>query len=115
MGTNYYLLDGKHIGKVSSACQYCYDCGIPLVIGGAAYIHSDKAIHYKTCQKCGKEGQHACSFTWAIHPPLFVKMLPNIRHVKDEYGNKITKNEFLSMLILTCPVQFRRFMGVQFS
>ena len=33
MGTNFYLLDGRHLGKRSAAGQYCTNCDINLVTG----------------------------------------------------------------------------------
>lgn len=70
MGTNFYLLNGTHIGKRSAAGSYCWDCGITLCKGGNEAVHMGyrSSAHesgckgdlacmcgwHKTCPKCGK-------------------------------------------------------------
>jgi len=80
MGTNFYKMDGTHIGKRSAAGKYCWDCGMTLRIGGESRVHyTDSHIRpipendmddiynymelrkqehlkewYEKCPKCGK-------------------------------------------------------------
>lgn len=67
MGTNYYTMRDKHIGKKSAAGYYCWDCNITLCKGGNKEVHRGcgNADHghkiacdcnwYKECPKCGKK------------------------------------------------------------
>jgi hypothetical protein len=64
MGTNFYTLNRKHIGKRSAAGLYCFDCHVSLRIGGESLVHSSKAdpfdreAHqkewYSVCPICGQ-------------------------------------------------------------
>ena len=67
MGTNFHLLDGRHLGKRGAAGQYCTNCDISLVTGqpgGADFGMNpadDRNPHAvsrydamnKACPKCG--------------------------------------------------------------
>jgi len=73
MGTNFYTLSGKHIGKRSAAGQYCWNCNVTLCKGGKENVHSSggfvvtssnsifdyikhiKTLWYDKCPKCNKE------------------------------------------------------------
>jgi hypothetical protein len=69
MGTNFYTLNGRHIGKRSAAGMYCWDCGITLCKGGEKKVHhssaqsidfkemiaANKRDNYSACPKCGKK------------------------------------------------------------
>ena len=66
MGTNFYLSNGKHIGKRSAAGMYCWDCKRTLCELGEKEIHTGrckKPNHglycncgwYKECPICGKK------------------------------------------------------------
>ena len=137
MGTNYYLLNGNHIGKESAAGLYCWDCGITLCKKGEAFVHhSDKAWHDK-CPECGKshdkDSSNAAmrqlgfvdrseptkkkgvtsisSFGWAMEP----NKLKSIRKVKDEYGREMSIKEFQATIDDWCPIQFYNNIGIEFS
>ena len=129
MGTNFYKLNGQHIGKRSAAGPYCWDCGITLSKGR---VHYDDGW-YEKCPKCGKTpkdegwesaagrelgfnktkpkrktGVASCSsFTWA-------NKLGKIKFVKDEYDRKFTVKQF-KMIFNECPIQFYHLMGENFS
>jgi hypothetical protein len=147
MGTNFYTLSGKHIGKRSAAGLYDWDCGISLRIGGEKLVHhstadifdieAHKREWYDACPKCGqkpvveslenstlgrelgfnkgpfgkKSGVSSCSsFTWAV----LKSDLRKVKKVKDEYGRKMTIEEFNEMLE-ECPIQFFDLVGSDFS
>ena len=40
MGTNFYTLSGKHIGKRSAAGMFCWDCNVTLCKKGKSEVHS---------------------------------------------------------------------------
>jgi hypothetical protein len=138
MGTNFYLMNGKHIGKRSAAGNYCWDCGVTLCGSGESKIHY--CAYDKTwldaCPQCGakpkeegwnssvgrelgfnkdkpqkKSGVASCSsFNWAIDE---VELLRK-RKVKDEYGDVFTLQEFKEILD-ECPVQYHHMIGQDFS
>ena len=134
MGTNFYKLDGTHIGKRSAAGQYCWDCEITLCKNGNEGVHYSASDWYDKCPKCGKSpddnGANAmwkelgfskvngkqkgvsscCSFTWAITPEKIEK----VKFVKDEYGRRYTKADFMKELEF-CPIQFFNMVGKEFS
>lgn len=63
MGTNFYTLTGRHIGKRSAAGLYCWDCKMTLRRGGESLVHhSDYGPFefkgrdmewFEKCTKCG--------------------------------------------------------------
>lgn len=137
MGTNYYILDGTHIGKRSAAGMYCYDCGITLCKTGKDKIHHHESDWFETCPVCGKTpieenlsessvgrelgfnngpfktkiGVKSCSsFTWAMPP----SKLKSKRHIKDEYNWRFTMEEFKEILD-ECPIQYYSLIGLDFS
>lgn len=135
MGTNFYSLNGIHIGKRSAAGRYCWDCRITLCKDGERGIHLN-SDWYDACPKCGgkyvqsdswenatgKElgfskikGKQTgvgtcCSFTWAIDPDKIKKW----KGVRDEYGRKYTMEEFNEELDF-CPVQYYHSIGKIFG
>jgi len=138
MGTNYYTVNGKHIGKRSAAGMYCWGCKKTLCREGEKRVHDDSKW-FDCCPLCGKKpeietleqssagrelgfnkskpttktGVKSCSsFTWAIDPKKFMKS--KIKWVKDEYRRKITKQDFIKILD-ECPVQFTNSIGQDFS
>jgi hypothetical protein len=62
MGTNFYTLSGKHIGKRSAAGLWCWDCGVTLCVDGPDNVHRGcghkdpfcSCNWYSKCPKCGK-------------------------------------------------------------
>lgn len=138
MGCNFYLLDGRHIGKRSAAGFYCFDCSITLCKEGNKGVHLGRSEWDCICPKCGqfpkneslenssvglelgfnrmsteeKKGVRSCSsFTWALDPIH----LQNRIIVKDEYGKRYKIHEFLKMLKTQCPIQFYDMIGQEFS
>ena len=67
MGTNFYTLRGKHLGKRSAAGLYCFSCKTTLRVGGESLVHSSRADPfdavarrqewYDKCPKCGQVPQ----------------------------------------------------------
>jgi hypothetical protein len=65
MGTNFYTLGNKHIGKRSAAGLYCWDCKVTLCAGGEEKIHYGcRDISHppfcncgwlKECPECGEK------------------------------------------------------------
>lgn len=134
MGTNFYKLNGTHIGKRSAAGDYCWDCDITLCIDGNRGVHLSQSKWYAKCPVCGKEpnknevnaaykelgfskingrqtGVSSCSsFTWAVYP----KEIKKVKFVKDEYGRVYSKAEFDKELEF-CPIQFSNMIGKEFS
>ena len=140
MGTNYYLMNNKkeHVGKMSAAGYYCFDCKISLCKGGWEEVHSSESEWFDKCPKCGKEPvleslenssvgkqlgfndkieeksgiRSCCSFTWATVP---LNVFIGISDVTDECGRKYTVKEFKKLLTLECPIQFLDMIGEDFS
>lgn len=141
MGTNYYqILDGKkyHIGKMSAAGYYCFDCKITLCKDGPYKVHKDESKWFDRCPKCGnnvkeetldnssvgkmlgfndkteeKQGvRSCCSFTWATNPS---NIRIGIKDVFDEYGKVYKIEEFREMLRKECPIEILDMMGQGFS
>ncbi len=134
MGTNFYKLNGMHIGKRSAAGHYCWDCHITLCKEGKEGIHHTESEWYDACPICRKKpdknGANAaykelgfskvngkqkgvsscCSFTWAIYP----EQVTRVRKIKDEYGRSYTKEEFKKELEF-CPIQYFDLIGEDFS
>jgi|SRR5688572_7195173 len=135
MGTNFYTLKGKHIGKRSAAGLYCWNCNTTLCKEGEENVHhsfgykssddgenvleslNDYINHisqfwYDKCPKCHeKTGVSPCSsFSWDVNPSKISKL----KYVKSEYGEKMTKEDFLNMLD-GCPIRFFDSIGKDFS
>lgn len=133
MGTNFYTLDGRHIGKRSAAGRYCWDCGITLCKGR---VHYGDGFH-DACPQCGaaplkesietssagrelgfnnappeaKTGVQSCSsFSWAME----VGELEGEPAIEDEYGRQYTAPEFQQVLE-ECPIRFTDSIGIEFS
>ena len=64
MGTNFYLLNGTHLGKRSAAGHYCYKCDVSLVTGQpggmnpAASPHAGGWASRNSCPNCGQSYQN---------------------------------------------------------
>lgn len=139
MGTNFYKMNGAHIGKRSAARMYCFDCNVTLCAGGPNAVHEGRSNWYDQCPQCGKkwipgkmeessaglelgfnknpinanEGLKSCSsFTWAINKDSFYRS--RIRKVEDEYGIEYTKKEFIQMLD-SYPLHYFNKLGREFS
>jgi hypothetical protein len=136
MGTNFYTMDGEHIGKRSAAGYYCFDCGITLCKQGNGGIHMGKSEWFDSCPFCGKEpkvekhfgsaaalelgfnkkasekktGVRSCSsFSWSIKP----EKLKRKRKVKDEYDRIYQINVFWNM-VRSYPIHYFHFLGQWF-
>lgn len=139
MGTNFYKMDGTHIGKRSAAGMYCFDCNVTLCARGPNAVHEGRSNWHDQCPECGKkyipdkleessaglelgfnknpinanEGVKSCSsFTWAISKQDFYRSW--VRKVKDEYGRVYTKKEFIKMLD-SYPLHYFHLLGRSFS
>jgi len=137
MGTNFYLLNGEHIGKRSAAGPYCWDCDVTLCRGGEEAIHMGWAF-YDYCPVCGqkpvdepfeastpgrelgfnkskpgkKTGVRSCaSFTWAMLSSS--KVFRKKRKIRDEYGRIYTKKEF-DKILEECPIKFYDMLNQEF-
>lgn len=166
MGTNFYWIvqeDGHtpagdavgaspsdmdpnyHLGKRSAAGWYCYDCRTPLVEGGERAVHSDTALDYEQCPKCGAGKpdsgtfyntamvelgfavpattrltgvQTASSFSWAQDPERVLAVCaayPQRVIITDEYERTYTGSAFQRMLDSGCPIRFTGSIGDMFS
>lgn len=135
-GDKQYLnLKGKHIGKKSGAGHFCWNCKITLCKLGEHYIHSaytGKKDWHDFCPTCGLDKKsyslnenniqsgvgYVYTFTWAEHNDK-VKEICNLnlnnQIIIDEYGEKYTGEQFLTMLDLTCPYQKYSSVGTEFS
>ncbi len=59
-----------------------------------------------------KTGVASCSsFTWAMDPIAFFSK--RAKYIKDEYGTKMTLQEFKDML-KECPIQYNNMVGQEF-
>ena len=135
MGTNFFTMSGKHIGKRSAAGKYCWDCRKTLCKGGEEKIHYDYEW-YNDCPVCGKpyvkkentagmvelgfskeiENKGVgtcCSFNWAVAPERVVGN-KRLKKVKNEYGEVFTREEFEKMLENLCPIWYRHSIGEWF-
>jgi len=139
MGTNFYTLSGKHVGKRSAAGLYCWDCNVTLCRVGNKGVHFSKNELHDKCPKCGKKvifedfsnssagrelgfnnskpkvksGVASCSsFNWAMDPEKFKDL--KIKYIKDEYKRKYTLKEFDGVLE-ECPIQYTHSVGQEFS
>ena len=136
MGTNFYTINGTHIGKRSAAGKYCWDCNVTFCKQGDSGVHDYHSEWYNACPICGKKypelsmlswavskelgfnkikGKQTgvgtcCSFTWAVHPDK-IKM---ILLFKDEYDRIYTKWQFKKEIDF-CPIQFYDSIGKDFS
>ena len=128
MGTNFYTLRGRHIGKRSAAGPFCWDCNRTLCRDGIEGVHQNSKWDYE-CPQCGKEykrdaeglshssagrelgfnhgpykrksGIATCSsFTWAVSPSTL-----RAKTVKDEYGRTFSIEEF-KQILEECPIRF---------
>jgi len=128
MGTNFYTVLGKHIGKRSAAGWYCWNCRVTLCKGGDKDIHMTDPSKdwYESCPKCGalihrgsmfsatNPVRPCSSFTWAISPDNVRSYLLS-EIVRDEYNRAFTLNEFLKDIDDTCPIQYYHLMGEEFE
>ena len=137
MGTNFYMMNGTHIGKRSASGMYCWDCRLTLCEDGESGVHLGKSKWYDSCPSCGKKpisegafggstgrelgfnkkpfvakkGVASCSsFRFAVESDR----IERLRKVKDEYGRKYSKEKFKKML-LECPIKYYDFIGKEFS
>ena len=136
MGTNYYLMNGDHIGKESAAGLYCWDCKISLCTEGEDMVHHRVSWHDE-CPECNKAPNKSSpsaaarqlgfldeedkpikkgvssisSFTWAIEP----QRLKGKRKIRDEYDRVITKEKFDAILSNWCAIQRYDLIGRDFS
>jgi hypothetical protein len=159
MSTNYYTLDGKHIGKRWAAGQWCWECRCQC-----DYIYRDKVtraerrypkgdtpgfaldfVHRNVldrwaCPQCGREMRKdaAEGYNPALRELGFDKSGPRVHHgidgangfhwytgyggigatideilhnlhrraaVRDEYGQRVTRPEFIAMIANDVIVQ----------
>lgn len=136
MGTNFFTMNGTHIGKRSAAGYFCFDCKITLCKEGNEGVHHDKSEWHDSCPKCGKKpeeekgwsnsaglelgfnknaseiktGVKSCSsFTWAIQEGDLAKK----RKVINEYGDVYSLKEFMRM-VKSYPIHYKNFVGQWF-
>lgn len=104
-----------HVGKISGAGPFCYNCDITM------HKHGDSGIHLNRhknewnskCPRCKSKEYIAptLSFTWAMKVEE-VKETANL--FVDEYSGEHTIPEF-QMKIARCGIQFFESIGVDFS
>jgi hypothetical protein len=151
MGTNYYIKGYKessdegdnhlspdwHIGKLSAAGQFCFDCGISLCKGQTHYDNE----FYEKCPLCMKSCEveamsppeaarkrtgvgYSCSFTFAMYWGALVDRLhqefgdnyEDMKTIVSENGEQLTYQEFLKMVRMVPPaLRFRHLLGKKFS
>lgn len=118
MSTNFYMMNGKHIGKRSAAGLYCWDCKRTLCVFGEKGVHESNAPEawFEQCTKCGskpskrKTNVKPCSsFSWAVHP----EKINRIKRVRDEYKRNYSIKEFNDVL-KECPIRFYDLIGEDF-
>ena len=143
MGTNFYTLKGRHIGKRSAAGPYCWDCGRTLCLQGDKYVHYTRAENgspiewVQNCPRCNKRYEHPLDFyDGAAGRELGFNKKPferktgiqscssfswamrefaafKLKYVVDEYKRKFTIGQFKDMLT-ECPIQFHEYIGLEF-
>lgn len=108
-----------HLGKMSAAGPYCWDCGVTLCVQGPHAVHDSERTYHEVCPRCGKtRTTHVCcSFTWA-HDPEVAKRLcrerPYEKFIEDSRGQEYTGDEFLKTLRDKCPIEFDHRVGELF-
>ena len=134
-----------HIGKRSAAGLFCWDCNLTLCRGGIGHLHKGRGEWYEQCPQCNGEpvneglsagpaalelgfaqprasrptGVRGCSsFSWA-QDAAAVRGICEQRLedelIEDEYGRRLTGNQFLGMLAANVPVEFYDSVGAWFS
>ena len=118
MGTNYYWKDkgeskfDGHIGKMSAAGPYCWECGATLCTWGTEHVHSGGGSIAEDCPVCEKsrgELDSTCSFTWtymAQYEKLKTMKGRKDKVVVNEYGEEFTVDDFLE-IAEACPIWFQ--------
>lgn len=87
MSTNYYTLDGKHIGKTCAGSLYCDKCDVYYL------------VDVKKCVHCGGSLKVVMEFIWQLGDlgnsiEEIKKNLNKRKYVKNEYGEKLSIKEF---------------------
>lgn len=143
MGCNFELKDTAiHIGKLSAAGLYCWDCGETLCPGGTEVVHASRDCDhpwFTECPSCGKSYDHdaarqrqedcrvdipvteadyrsgvqgCCPFTWALAPDIFYEQHKG-ETVIDDYDKEYTWEEFQEVLT-GCPLRYYNSIGREF-
>ena len=144
MGTNFYeavetngeISEGKHIGKMSAAGRFCWDCSISLSKYSGNVHDSATADWGDKCPRCKKPWKQepledsaagrmlgfckkshgrktgvntCCSFTWAMMP----EDLRDVQKIVNEDGRTFTPEEFAKVLE-ECPIKYLESIGKEF-
>lgn len=75
MGTNFYTLNGKHIGKRYSAGIWCWDC--------KRQVSCDRRKQKWICTKCGKHSTTKNLSFNLVYLGLLAKTIPKYHHTID--------------------------------
>ena len=99
MGTNYYTLKDKHIGKRSAAGWYCWDCNVTLCKGGEEEIHIG----------CKKPNHIFCTCDWYDDCPVCHKKTFEEGIVNSSIGRELgfNKTEYKKKTGVTSCSSFR--------
>lgn len=132
-----------HIGRISWAGDYCWDCEITLCKDGENKTYQvSEDFWYLRCPKCGKENidtedtiipvlvfrlpkrrgkdvESCYSFTWAQEPEEFKRIMTAYIYSKkyialDGEGVPYTFRQFLQLLDY-CPIQLTDRVGQYFT
>ena len=99
-----------HIGKISSAGSYCYDCHISGNEGGDEGSRLGGFEQHHRCPICGKDMNSACRFTYYDfnRDNYLLNLLRenNEALIVDEYGEEFTVKKFLEDVTEKSPVVF---------
>lgn len=99
-----------HIGKRSSAGNYCHDCHISGSKGGDEGSRFGEFEQYAHCPICGKDMNPVCRFTYYDfnRDNYLLDLLKehNEALIIDEYGEEFTVKKFLKDVIEKSPIIF---------
>jgi hypothetical protein len=132
----------NHIGKRSAAGPYCWDCSQTLCVQGEDQVHLGVSEWHISCPKCKSSpdttghnaakvelgfqppasstpsGVSSCSsFSWGIAPEKVFAICESKMDepiIVNEYGEKLTGEEFLNMLSSNCPIWNVNMIGEEF-
>jgi hypothetical protein len=112
---------GIHHGNSDKWLDKCPSCGKARTEEGIGESSAGKELGFNR-QSGRKTGVKSCSsFTWAIEDPIeFILSLKNSKASKgieifDEYDRKISKKDFLKIVLEDCPVRYYEAIGQEFS